>query len=129
MEQHKRDEREDLASPWQTWLTAYVDGELTDEERALVEALLARNPEARAEVEAQQHLKTVWERGRVPGPDANAWDDVLLRMESALDAADTEDVLRRLGPARWPHRNPWRWAAWVATAAAILLTLWLSRPV
>ncbi|MBI1913816.1 MAG: zf-HC2 domain-containing protein [Planctomycetes bacterium] len=126
---HKREDGEEIASPCQTWLTAYVDGELRDEERARVEAWLAGNPEARAEVEAQQHLKALWERCPVPGPDALAWDDVLARVESALDAAATEDALTRFGPPRTPPRSRWRWAAWAAVAAAILLTVWLGQRV
>jgi len=97
---HKREDREKIASPCQTWLTAYVDGELTDEERARVEAWLTRNPEVRAEVEAQQHLKALCERCPVPGPDALAWDDVLARVESALEAASTENLQPRLRPLR-----------------------------
>src|SRR5437899_8787103 len=124
---HKREDREKIASPCQTWLTAYVDGELTDEERARVQAWLTRNPEVRAEVEAQQHLKALWERCPVPAPDALAWDDVLARVESALEAASTENLQPRLSPLRPSPRNPWRWAAWVAAAAALLLALWLGH--
>src|SRR5262245_57311273 len=120
---HNRDEREEIASPWQTWLTAYVDGELTGEERARVEAWLASNPEARAEVEAQQHLKALWERSRVAGPDALVWKDVLTGVESALSAAATEDALDHAPSPRTLWRSSWRWAAWIGLAAGILLTL------
>jgi hypothetical protein len=125
---HKREDREEIASPCQTWLMAYVDGELTDEERARVEGWLARNPEARAEVDALRHLKTLCERCRVPGPDALAWDEILARIESTLDSAAREEALTDSGPPRMRGRSRWRWVAWVAAAAAILLTLWLSRP-
>src|SRR6266511_461040 len=124
---HKREDRtEPQAPPAQGWLTAYVDGELPDEERARVEAWLARNPEARAEVEGQRRLKAWCDRCPVPEPDRFAWDDVLTRVESALNAAATEKPVRpdqRQGP---PDRT-WLWAAG-AVAAAVLLALWLSRP-
>ncbi|HKB42276.1 MAG TPA: zf-HC2 domain-containing protein [Gemmataceae bacterium] len=122
----KREDRaEPQAPPAQGWLTAYVDGELTDEERARVEAWLARNPEARAEVEGQRRLKGLWDRCPVPEPDRFAWDDVLARVESGLGSAATEKSAR---PAhrQGPRDQTWLWAAG-AVAAAVLLGLWLSR--
>ena len=124
---YKREDRaEPQAPPAQGWLTAYVDGELTDEERARVEAWLARNPEARAEVEGQRRLKGLWDRCPVPEPDRFAWDDVLARVESALNPTATEKPARP-EPRQGPRDQTWLWAAG-AVAAAVLLALWLSRP-
>src|SRR5437016_1276121 len=90
MQPHKREDREELAPPCQARLTAYVDGELSDEERARLEAWLARHPEARAEIDAQRRLAACWERCPVPEPDIVAWDDALSRVESTLSAATAE---------------------------------------
>src|SRR5437763_11241746 len=121
---HKRDERSDRA-PDPAWLAAYVDGELEDDERARVEAWLAHDPEARAEVEAQRRLKDLCDRCPAPEPDLLAWDDVLARVESALSTPAVAEAAS-VAPNR---RRSLRWAVGAAAAAAaILLTLWLSRP-
>jgi Putative zinc-finger len=101
----------------EAWLTAYVDGELGEAERARVEAWLASDPGARAEVEAQRRLKDVCERGAVPEPGAPAWDGLLVRIETALHSPG--------GSGGW--RGVRRWAPGLAAAAAVLLALWVGQ--
>ncbi len=99
------------------WLSAYVDGELGDEDRARVEAWLARDPRARAEVEAQRRLRGWCQRAAVPEPGGEAWDGVLARVEAAL----------RPPAALRSGRGARRWVAGLSAAAAVLLALWLAR--
>jgi len=100
-----------------------VDGELGEEERARVEAWLDTHPDARAEVESQRRLQGWFENGAVPEPDARAWEATLARVEAALLPAGPRVRAGRRGP--W--RTPWLWAVGLATAAAVLLALWVGR--
>ena len=87
-------------------LSAYVDGELTPEELAAVEAVLAQDPELRAELNAFKRLSN----------------------ELRVDEADraVADVIR----ARLRRSPRSRWRAWwpalvpVVTGVVVVLLLW-----
>jgi anti-sigma-K factor RskA len=108
------DDRSDPAS----WLTAYVDGELNEQESARVEEWLAGDPAARAEVDAQRRLKALWEQGAPADPTPAAFDAVRARIEAG-----------RTSPAPASrHRARLALAAALATAAAATLAFFLNRP-
>ena len=98
-------------------VTAYVDGvaELSPDERRGVEALLARDPEARAEADA---VHALLDRLRALPPEGRApdWAAMERSIRQAVAAA----------PAR-PWWRRWQWlvpAVTCATAAAVLLGIW-----
>lgn len=119
----RQDRSEPEPTPPESWLAAYVDGELGEEERTRVEAWLDANPAARAAVESQRRLQGWFEATAGPEPDARAWDDTLARVEAALLPAGPGVRPTRRGP--W--RTPWLWAVGLATAAAVLLALWIGH--
>ena len=107
-------------------LSAYLDGECTEEERAEVEARLAESAEWRAELEevrgARTMLRSVAERD---APDG-FWESVLANVASATDepAADepttavpADDNVVVLAEKR---RGPGRWIATAFAAAAAI---------
>lgn len=105
-------------------LSAYLDGELTDDERSRVEQWLADDLSAR---EALDELAEVsaWVRG-LPRPAApvDVHNAVLVRVRPLNAPASARSAPR--GPM-WRRR-----AAWLGSSAALLLvafTLFLARPV
>jgi anti-sigma factor RsiW len=94
-------------------LVAYLDGELEAEPAQALEAKLAQNPAARAEVE---QLRRAWDLlDYLPKPEPSA--------------SFTHRTLERVGPVvtgaqvkRTPSRLP-RWAFGIGWAAAVLLAL------
>lgn len=101
-------------------VTAYVDGvtELTPDDRHGVEALLARDPAARAEADAVHALLG---RLRALPPNYGVGDDPdWAAMERSIRQAVANDP-----PRPWWRR--WQWlvpAMTCATAAAVLLVIW-----
>ncbi len=95
--------------PWQEWdqdqrwemLSAYVDGELTEQESALVKAWLERDPEAHRMLIQLQRLQYLW--SQMPYV-AQAPEPVI------------EGVMQRLRPA--PRRR--RWLGTVAASMSLL---------
>ncbi|GAB4217817.1 MAG: zf-HC2 domain-containing protein [Synechococcales cyanobacterium] len=78
-------------TPWQAWdddtrwemLSAYVDGELSGDELAQVEAWLASDPLARQELHHLQHLQAVVQRlPAPPSPSAPVIDAVMARLSA-----------------------------------------------
>lgn len=114
-------DREDRSEPGPAlpgpWLAAYVDGELDAAGRERVEAWLDAHPDARADVETQRRLQRWLDADPVPEPAAHAWDTTLDRIEAALLPAG-----RRVRG----RRRPWLWAVGLATAAAVLLAVWVA---
>ena len=98
-------------------LSAYLDGELTPQEQAEVEAWLATDPEARrllaelrATVDAVQLL-----------PRARASEELLGNLRTRMER---RALLDTPGPAEVVTRTPaLSWGRWVAAAAVIALTV------
>lgn len=84
-------------------LHAYVDGELSADQRAEVEALMARDPEAARKV-------ADWKRQRE-------------LLKSAFDGVLVEPVPQQLAAALHVRAAPSRVSPWLAMAAAVLLLL------
>ena len=118
-------------------LSAYLDGELTDAERAEVEARLADSPEWRAELDevrgARTMLRSVAQRDAPEG----FWDVVLAGVAAAevdpgvdplVDRADERDDATATGAQvvslDEKRRGPGRWIATAfAAAAAVALAV------
>jgi anti-sigma-K factor RskA len=101
-------------------LAAYVDGELSPADRAEVEAWLADHPEAATEVEALRGLSQLWQTAAPPEPTEAQWAGVFSHIKAALPAAVAPSL-------RWRRGLAWGLAA-LATAAAVLLAVFLTRP-
>src|SRR5262245_2324249 len=99
----------DERPPRAAWLAAYLDGELTSEDVARVEAWLAEDAEARAELESQRCLRDLFAEVEIPEPLPEQWRNTLAGIDSALEKR------RRAG-------HFFRHLGWIA-AAAILLAL------
>ena len=84
-------------------LHAYVDGELSAEQRAEVEALMARDPEAARKV-------ADWQRQRE-------------LLKTAFDGVLDEPVPQQLAAALRERTAPSRLSPWLAMVAAVLLLL------
>ena len=97
-------------SPTPQELAAYADGELDGSDalaplRQKIEAWLERHPAARAELEAQRHLRRIWDETTPPEPSEHAWERLLAR----LPAKACKPV----------HRALWARTRWLAAGAAI----------
>jgi anti-sigma factor RsiW len=104
-------------------LAAFVDGELSPEDRAEVESWLAEHPEAAAEVDDLRALTRLWQSAAPPEPAETTWARVLESIEAALSAAAVR-------PAPW-RRLKWGLAGLSAAAATLILAMVLhhSEPV
>lgn len=94
-------DRQDHMEDWA--LHAYADGELSPEQRAEVDALLARDPEAARKVAG-------WQRQRE-------------QLKSAYQGVLAEPVPPKLAATLRARSQPSRLPAWLAMAAAVLLLL------
>jgi anti-sigma factor RsiW len=104
-------------------LAAYHDGELAEAERARVEAWLADDAPAAAELDAWRRLDDLWRAAAPPEPSAAAWSAARDRVAAGRPAppAPPRPPARRLGLLGWAL------GLGAAAAAAALLTLAL-RP-
>jgi len=105
-------------------LTAYADGELDGHDalaplRQRIEAWLARHPEARAELEAQRHLRRIWDETAPPEPSEAAWRRLLARLPAAPAAPPAPPA----AASRARRRAPWIIAGTVAAAVALFFAL------
>lgn len=104
-------------------LTAYADGELDGHDalaplRRKIESWLALHPEARVELEAQRHLRWIWDETAPPEPGEAAWRRLLARLPAE--------------PARKPVPRGLVGAGWIAAgvaAAAVALFFAFRGPV
>ena len=85
-------------------LSAYVDGELTPEELAAVEAALAQDPELRAELNAFKRLSNEL---RVDEADRAAADVIRARLRRSPRSRWA------LGGRPWCRSSPGWWRRWV----------------
>jgi hypothetical protein len=97
-------------------LAAFLDGELDPAAGSRVEAWLADNPPAAAEIEGQRRVLRLWRANPPPEPSPAAWTAALSRVEAKLPAA-------RSRPRRLP-RTLWLSAG---LAAAVLAAVFLTR--
>ncbi len=112
------------------WLDRVLSHEeLTGEERAHVDALLARNPGARRLLEVVQQAERAEPVGELPEDGALAAGDV------AAARSSLEALLRRALPAAPPSPPPRRtgWRVWLTPrilmpAAALAVAAWLALP-
>lgn len=104
-------------------LAAFADdpGALTAAERAEVEALLAHDAGARAEVDAVRGLLGAVRE--LPQPPAPAWDELARAISAAVDRAGP--------PSRWARLRSWLLrpsvGIGVACATAAAVGLWIAR--
>ena len=97
-------------------LSAYLDNELTPEERAMMDQHLAENPESRRLLEEMRGLdRLVEEHGGLSGGDY--WECSAQKIEERLGIADTE--VTELRSAR-PMRTGTFWK-WISAVAAVLV--------
>ena len=97
-------------------LSAYIDNELTPEERAMMDQHLADNPESRRLLEKMRGLdRLVEEHGELGGGDY--WERSAQKIEERLGIAETEVTELRSAPA---IRTGTFWK-WVSAVAAVLV--------
>ena len=95
---------------------AFLDGELDVAARTRVEAWLAKNPSAAAEIDGQRHVMRLWQAHAPAEPNPAAWDVAFDRIEA------------RLRPAS-QRRRAVRRTFWFSAglAAAVLVAVLLTR--
>ena len=103
-------------------LSAYLDGELTDAERADVEARLEESAEWRDELvevrAARDALRGLADRDAPAG----FWDAVHARVASDDDVDEADDVVVPITAARSTRRR-WGWVAASAAAVAAVVAI------
>jgi anti-sigma factor RsiW len=104
-------------------LSAYLDGELTDAERAAVETQLESSPEWREELAEVRAARDAL-RG-LPERDAPAgfWDAVYAHVAADSDEAATDDVVVPITAAPSHPRRRWPWIAASAAAVAAVVAI------
>jgi anti-sigma factor RsiW len=107
-------------TPTPQQLAAYADGELDATDalaplRQHIEAWLALHPEARAELEAQRHLRRIWDETTPPEPSEAAWRRLLARLPA--------EPVKTPATVRGPALSRWIAAAVVAAAAGLFFAL------
>lgn len=115
------------------WLSAYLDGELTEEQRQMVESRLASDPSARSTLEDLNRVRQMvaklpaWNGAnlqfRLPAEEQaetttpnTEFEDVTQSLDDAED--ETEDAAPIWQPVPKPKSIPW---GWLATAACLLV--------
>jgi hypothetical protein len=97
-------------------LGAYADGELTNADRAAVEAWLDRQPALAAEVDEWQRLTQLWRDTPPPPPAPGAWATVGNEIKARLRAPSQPTV-----PSALPRFG------WLVAAAAVLALVFLGK--
>ena len=104
-------------------LSAYLDGELTDAERAQVETQLESSPEWREELAEVRAAREAL-RG-LPERDAPAgfWDAVYAHVAADTDDEVDDDVVVPITAAPSHPRRRWAWIAASAAAVAAVVAI------
>lgn len=109
-------------------LAGYADGELDSAGRLRVEAWLAENPQAAAELDAQRRLgrrhNRLWANSAAPLPGEASWSMMALRVRSAIEMAPKPAA----APRQSPNSRRRLLMAAAAFAAAVLLAVAVFRP-
>jgi anti-sigma factor RsiW len=104
-------------------LSAYLDDELSDAERAAVDTQLASSPEWREELAevraARDALRDLPERDAPAG----FWDTVLANVAADDDAIDDDEVVVPITAARSQRGRRWTWIAASAAAVAAVVAI------
>lgn len=103
-------------------LSAYLDDELSAEERAGVEARLAADPAARETLEGLRSVSAELQRLPDVAPEARLSDEVLRRVRDELSSAGANNADPRLPFGRSPRG--WLWAG-LAVAASLAMVAFL----
>jgi anti-sigma factor RsiW len=108
------------------WLSAYVDGELTEEERAKVDALAAKDPRVSAELEALFELNTDL-RGAFDELLSEPMPETLTLAPAPIDPVTPVETPAPI--AANTNRAPWRSLAAMLALGAMLGVggMWASR--
>lgn len=113
-------------------LSAYLDGELTDSERALVEARLASDPEAQHLLHQLRSVSQDIQALPLETGPRDFRDQVLQRIvktpiarEATAASAPTPEVRTTTTPLAFQGRRPWIWAS-LAVAAGLMI-MFLNR--
>jgi negative regulator of sigma E activity len=126
-------EREIQHEPDDELLSTYLDGELSAEERAAVEARLASDPDAQQLLHQLRSVsQSVQALPLVASPDFR--NEILRRIEThtaPAPAADRDDITKALPGGNtndtiFQSRRPWIWAT-VALAAGLLIMVTQSN--
>jgi anti-sigma-K factor RskA len=110
-------------------LGAYALDAVDDDERRMVEAYIATNPRARAEVDQHREVATLLAFGGADAPEG-LWDRIVLSLdELEMEAPSPGPELAKVLPARRPDRRRWWLGALAAAAlvAVVALSLALVR--
>jgi anti-sigma-K factor RskA len=106
-------------------LGAYALDAVDDDERRIVDAYVAINPRAQAEVDQHREVATLLAFGGADAPDG-LWDRIALALdERGEKAPEPGPELARVLPARRRGRRRW-WLGGLAAAAALVLVAALS---
>lgn len=103
-------------------LSAYLDGELTDAERALVEQLLAEDTDAQQTLAGLQSVSETLRKMPRATPGADLSEEVLERVQ-AERSTEPESVMP-LPVGRSPRG--WLWAG-LTVAAALVIMVWMPE--
>lgn len=108
-------------TPSPEWLAAYADGELDGQPHlegliVRIEDYLRSHPEALAEIEAHESLRRLMAASAPEEPSAQVWDAMLARIEQP-----------RRPRSRWAAATLWFAGIAAASAAAVLLSVYLQR--
>jgi anti-sigma-K factor RskA len=110
-------------------LGAYALDAVDDDERRVVEAYLATNPRARAEVDQHREVATLLAFGGTDAPEG-LWDKIVQSLEEpGVEAPVPGPQLAKVLPARRPDRRRWWFGALAAAAliAVVALSIALVR--
>jgi anti-sigma-K factor RskA len=104
-------------------LGAYALDAVDDDERRAVDAYIATNPRARAEVDQHREIATLLAFGGTDAPEG-LWDRIVLSLdELETEAPSPGPELAKVLPARRPERRRWWFGALAAAALVAVVAL------
>jgi hypothetical protein len=114
-------------------LAAFLDGELTADDRQIVQDWLVAHPEEAELVQAHRNLLRFWRQTAPPEPGERAWREVLAQIESCGAARIVDHnahvrLSRVDSRSTRPSRSRWIRAGLLALAAAAVVLLAVFGP-